>query len=71
MSMTEGQLYKCPDRDCGQEVRVAMSLSDPNPVCICGTGTKRPYKKPVMRVSSAPLDQVYQIGTILTAEDGQ
>jgi hypothetical protein len=52
MWMTEGQVYKCQNRDCGCEVKVTKPSieSNSNPRCSCGVEMKKPYKKPVLRM---------------------
>src|SRR6202022_1057380 len=57
-----GQLYKCPNRDCGREFRIMRPLSAPNPVCICGSGMKRPYQKPIVRMHPAPPNSGVSVG---------
>ncbi len=51
MSMIEGQVYRCQNRDCGCEVRVIKPSieSNSNPRCSCGAEMKKPYKTPVLR----------------------
>jgi len=49
MSMTEGQVYRCQNRDCGSEVKVIKPSieSNSNPRCSCGTEMKK-------RISNRP-----------------
>ena len=51
MYMTEGQVYRCQNRDCGCEVKVIKPSieSTSNPRCSCGAEMKKPYEKPVLR----------------------
>jgi hypothetical protein len=50
MLMTEGQVYRCQNRDCGCEVKVIKPSieSNSNPRCSCGAVMKKPYKEPVL-----------------------
>jgi len=50
--MTEGQVYRCQNRDCGCEIVVTkMPLeTKTNPRCFCGAEMKKPYSPPVLRV---------------------
>jgi hypothetical protein len=52
MSMTEGHIYRCQNRDCGCEVNVIKPSieSTSNPRCSCGAEMKKPYEKPVVRM---------------------
>jgi hypothetical protein len=51
MSMAEGQIYRCQNRECGCEIRVtkASSNTNSNPRCCCGAEMKKPYTRPVLR----------------------
>jgi hypothetical protein len=51
MSMCEGQIYMCVNRECSCEVQVikASSEADANPRCCCGAEMKKPYEKPTVR----------------------
>jgi hypothetical protein len=55
MSMTEGQIYRCQNRDCGGEVQVVKPSieADANPRCCCGAEMKKPYQKPLARAVGA------------------
>jgi predicted nucleic acid-binding Zn ribbon protein len=51
--MIEGQVYRC--ESCGCEIKVirASIRAEANPRCSCGTGMKKPYRKPgVQKLSS-------------------
>jgi predicted nucleic acid-binding Zn ribbon protein len=58
MSMTEGQIYRCQNRDCGSEVQVVKPSieADANPRCCCGAEMKKPYKKPTARALSSDIE---------------
>ncbi len=58
--MTEGQIYRCQNRDCGCEIKVMKSSIDSNsrPRCCCGAEMKKPYKKPVFRTLNSDIDFV-------------
>jgi hypothetical protein len=49
--MTEGQVFRCQNRDCGCEVRVLRTSINAraNPRCCCGAEMKKPYRKPAFR----------------------
>jgi hypothetical protein len=49
--MTEGQVYRCQNRDCRCEIAVtkASRKADANPRCSCGAEMKKPYNPPVVR----------------------
>jgi hypothetical protein len=51
MSMTEGQIYRCQNRDCRCEIQVLRPSTEAsaNPRCCCGWEMKKPYVKPVLR----------------------
>lgn len=41
MALQEGEVYRCPDEDCGCEITVTKGASprhggDSNPTCCCG-----------------------------------
>ena len=58
MSMTDGQMYRCQNRDCGCEVTVIKPSieSNTNPRCSCGWEMKKPYSKPVLRSLSPDVE---------------
>ena len=58
MSMAEGQVYRCQNRDCGCEVRVIKPSieSNSNPRCSCGAEMKKPYNKPVLRALNSDIE---------------
>jgi hypothetical protein len=58
MPMTEGQIYRCLNRDCGCEIKVIRASIDAhaNPRCCCGAEMKKPYRKPVLRTLKSPTD---------------
>lgn len=60
MIMTEGQIFRCQNRDCGCEVRVLRTSMNAhgNPRCCCGAGMKKPYRKPAFRSLSSDLELV-------------
>ncbi len=47
MALQEGEVYHCPDPDCGCEIEVTRGASDPaaagaaNPRCCCGREMQR------------------------------
>jgi hypothetical protein len=49
--MTEGQVYRCQNRDCRREITVtkASRKASANPRCSCGAEMKKPYNPPVVR----------------------
>jgi hypothetical protein len=49
--MTEGQVYRCQNRDCRREIAVtkASRKAGANPRCSCGAEMKKPYNPPVVR----------------------
>jgi hypothetical protein len=51
MLMTEGQIYRCQNRDCKCEVAVTKPSAEgsSNPRCCCGAEMKKPYVSPVLR----------------------
>jgi len=55
---TEGQAYRCQNRDCGCEVRVIKPSieSNSNPRCSCGAEMKKPYKQPVLRTLNSDIE---------------
>jgi hypothetical protein len=61
MQMTEGQVYRCQNRDCGCEVKVVKTSVDAtsNPRCCCGAEMKKPYKKPVCRTSNSDTEALF------------
>ena len=52
MAMTEGQIYRCQNRNCSCEIKVLRSSihARANPKCCCGAEMKRPYRKPALRI---------------------
>jgi hypothetical protein len=59
MSMAEGQVYRCQNRNCGCEVRVIKpsTESSSNPRCSCNSEMKKPYKDPpVLRCLNADVE---------------
>jgi len=58
MLMTEGQVYRCQNRDCGCEVKVIKPSieSNSNPRCSCGAVMKKPYKEPVLRTLNSDIE---------------
>ena len=60
MVMTEGQVFRCQNRDCGCEVRVLRTSLEgrANPRCGCGAEMKKTYHKPALRALKAGLDLV-------------
>ena len=58
MSMTEGQMYRCQNRDCGCEVTVIKPSIEcnTNPGYSCGWEMKKPYSKPVLRILSPDVE---------------
>lgn len=58
MLMTEGQIYRCQNRDCRCEVKVIKPSieSIANPRCFCGAEMKKPYEKPVLRTLSPDVE---------------
>ncbi len=56
--MTEGQVYRCQNRDCGCEVKVIKPSieSNSNPRCSCGAVMKKPYKEPVLRTLNSDIE---------------
>jgi hypothetical protein len=58
MVITEGQVFRCQNRDCGCEIRVLRtSINAPaNPRCCCGAEMKKPYRKPVFPSHSSDLE---------------
>jgi hypothetical protein len=56
--MTEGQVFRCQNRDCGCEVRVLRTSINAraNPRCCCGAEMKKPYRKPAFRPSILALN---------------
>jgi hypothetical protein len=61
MHMTEGQIYRCLNRDCGCEIKVIRSSieSNANPRCCCGAEMKKPYKKPALRMLNSDVDALF------------
>jgi hypothetical protein len=55
MSMTDGQIYRCLNRDCGCEIQVTKPSIEAkaNPRCCCGAEMKKPYQKPLARAVGA------------------
>jgi hypothetical protein len=51
MLMSEGQIYKCQNRNCSCEIRVIKPSveASSNPRCCCGAEMKKPYAAPMMR----------------------
>ena len=51
MSMAEGRVYRCQNRNCGREVKVIKSSIESTwkPRCSCGAEMKGPYETPVLR----------------------
>ena len=52
MSMAQGQVYRCQNRECGWEIRVIKKASvktNSNPRCCCGAEMKKPYTQPALR----------------------
>jgi hypothetical protein len=58
MTMKEGQVFRCQNRDCGCEIRVLRSSVSArgNPLCCCGAEMKRPYRKPTFRLLDSEVD---------------
>lgn len=56
--MTDGQIYRCQNRDCGCEIRVIRRSmeANSNPRCCCGTEMKKLYQKPVLRALPSDID---------------
>jgi hypothetical protein len=56
--MTEGQMYRCQNRDCGCEVTVIKPSieSNANPRCCCGSEMKKPYSKAVLRTLNSDVE---------------
>jgi hypothetical protein len=52
MQMSEGQIYRCQNIECGCEVRVVKSSieTSANPRCTCGAHMKKAYTPPILRV---------------------
>jgi len=50
--MTEGQVYRCQNRDCNSEILLtkASPAANANPRCGCGAEMKKPYSTPVLRM---------------------
>ena len=51
MLITERQVFRCQNRDCGCEMEVTKTLVEAkaNPRCFCGAEMKKPYSPPVFR----------------------
>jgi len=51
MLMTEHQIFRCQNRDCGCEVTVIKGSIEGSsrPRCCCGSEMKKSYKAPVLR----------------------
>lgn len=60
MVMTEGQVFRCQNRDCNCEIRVLRTSinASANPRCCCGAEMKKPYRKPAFRSLSSDLELV-------------
>ena len=58
MAMSEGQVYRCQNRNCGCEVRVLRPSiqARANPRCCCGAEMKKPYRKPALRTLSSDIE---------------
>jgi predicted nucleic acid-binding Zn ribbon protein len=54
MQMSEGQIYRCQNIECGCEVRVVKTSveTSANTRCGCGAFMKKPYTPPILRVLS-------------------
>jgi hypothetical protein len=52
MQISEGQIYRCQNIECGCEVRVVKSSTETsaNPRCGCGVFMKKVYTPPIFRV---------------------
>ncbi len=51
--MSQRQVYRCQNRDCGCEIVVTKTLIETkanNPRCFCGAEMKKPYSPPVIRM---------------------
>ncbi len=50
--MSQRQVYRCQNRDCGCEFVVTKPSLETkaNPRCFCGAGMKKPYSPPVFRM---------------------
>ena len=51
MIMSEGQIYKCQNRNCNCEIKVIKPSveASSNPRCCCGAEMKKPYRTPAIR----------------------
>jgi hypothetical protein len=60
MSMTEGQVYRCQNRQCGCEITVVKpsTQADANPRCCCGSEMKKPYTKPAPRILDSNTESI-------------
>lgn len=58
MVMTEGQVFRCQNRDCRCEVIVIKPSieSTSNPRCSCGAEMKKPYSKPGLRALNSDIE---------------
>jgi hypothetical protein len=60
MAMTEGQIYRCQNRNCSCEIKVPRSSihARANPRCCCGAEMKKPYRKPALRALDSDIEVV-------------
>jgi hypothetical protein len=57
---TEGQIYRCQNRNCAREIKLLRTSTDAraNPRCCCGAEMKRPYPKPAMRILTSDMEML-------------
>jgi hypothetical protein len=58
MAMTEGQMYRCQNRECGCEIKVLRTSINARatPQCCCGGEMKKPYRKPAWRAVRSEIE---------------
>lgn len=73
MSIAEGRVYRCQNRDCGCEIKVIKPSieSTSNPRCACGAKMKKPYETPVLRTLNPDAELLSRFKNILRSRFGR